>query len=157
VRACGLYAFYDKRSYEEHGGRKFSGRDGRVGGVVSAWGKVILCEYGVRVQYMKLEVLVLDEVVSNVLYSSGSVREAHEELAWLYDVPLLLPAQVEVFLRERGVVVERSSLYQAVALLKAIHEWREVEHLRYGHRPGSQGGEGGAIVPPKAGGETASA
>ena len=154
---CGLYAFYDKRSYEEGGGW-FSGRDGHVAGVVSAWGeKVILCEYGFRAQYMKLEALVLDEVVGNGLDSSGSVREAHEELAWLYGVPLLFPAQVEAFSRDRGVVIKSRSRYKGVALLEAIREWREIEHRRYEHRPGSQGGESRAPAPAHEEGETRSA
>jgi len=59
--ACGLYAFYDRRSCKAHGDR-YSVEDRCIMGVVSGWGeRVILCEYGFKVQYMKLEALVLEQ------------------------------------------------------------------------------------------------
>ncbi len=80
------------------------------------------------------------------------MREARERLARRYGVPLLSPHQVDAFLRGRGEVIGRGDLYKAVALIKAILEWREIERLRYEHRPGSQGGEGGTPAPPEEGG-----
>jgi hypothetical protein len=165
--SCGLYAFYDRRSFKEHGDR-CSVEDCYVMGVVSAWGeRVILCEYGFKAQYMKLEALVLEQETIEVFGFPVSVREAHEKLARRYSVPLLMPAQVVEFLRERGTVFEAKSQHEPFAqlkkayglpkkpsvLIRAILEWREEsEDHASGHRPGSQGGEGGAPPPPEAGG-----
>ena len=82
-----------------------------------------------------------------------SVREVHEKLARRYGVPLLSLAQIEGFSKERGVTIERGSLYKATGLINAIEEWRKIEQLRCGHRPGSERGEGGATAPPHPGGE----
>ena len=125
VCSCGLYAFYDRRSYKEHGDR-FSVEDRCVTGVVSAWGaKVVLYEYGFKAQYMKLEALVLEEETIEVFGFSVCVREAHEKLARRYGVPLLVPAQVGAFLRERGAVFETRPIPRPGALIEAILEWRE--------------------------------
>lgn len=139
--SCGLYAFYDRQSCKDHGDG-FSVEDSQVTGAVSAWGeKVILCEYGFRAQYMKLEALVLEEETIEVFGFPISAREAHEKLARRYGVPLLLPTEVRAFLRERGTVFETESQYEPVApikkpdaltkkpdaLIAAILEWREEE------------------------------
>ena len=165
---CGLYAFYVRPSGKEQGAG-FSVEEGHVTGVVSAWGeRVILCEYGFKAQYMKLEALVLEQETIEVFGFPVPVRGAHEKLARRYGVPLLVPDQVEAFVRGRGAVFAGESPDEPVAslkkacaptrkpsaFLKAIREWREEsEDTCRGHRPGSQGGEGGAPTPPEAGGE----
>lgn len=170
--SCGLYAFYDRRTSKEHGDW-CSVEDRCVTGVVSAWGeRVILCEYGFKAQYMKLEALVLEQETTEVFGFPVCVREAYEKLARRYGVPLLVPAQIAEFLRERGTVFETESQYEPVAqlkrayglpkkpnaLIRAIMEWRvESEDHGSGHRSRSQGGEGGAPTPPEAGGADDSA
>lgn len=172
--SCGLYAFYDRRRCKEHGDR-FSVEEGHVTGVVSAWGeKVILCEHGFKAQYMKLEALVLEQETIDVFGFSVCVRDAHQKLARRYGVPLLMPAQVPAFLRKRGAVLETESPDEPVAptrqssyapidqpdgLITAIREWREEKSADpcRKHRPGSEGGEGGAPAPPQKGGEDGAA
>ena len=123
-------------------GDGFSAEDSQVTGVVSAWGeKVILCEYGFKAQYVKLEALVVEEEMIEVFGSRVCVRKAHEKLAKRYGVPLLLPPEVTSFSKERGAVLEAESQYERVAFVKksygakrkphsfirAILEWREEE------------------------------
>lgn len=125
--SCGLYAFYDRPNYERHGDG-FSLRESRVMGVVSAWGeKVILCEYGFKAQYMKLEALVLAQETVNVLGFPVSVKEAHEKLARRYGVPLLSRFQIDVFSNNGRLTVKHESAHKPVALIEAILEWREKE------------------------------
>lgn len=165
--SCGLYAFYDRRSCKEHGDR-FSPDDSYVTGLVSAWGKVILCEYGFRSQYMKLEALVLEQETIEVFGFPVCVREAFKKLSGSYRVPLLSTTEVEAFSKERGAVFETRPQHEPVALtaqlaaltakpvalIEAILEWREEsEDPCCEHRPGSPGGEGGAAAPPDEGGK----
>lgn len=103
---CGWWAFYDREACEELG----YGADGmnRARGVVSAWGEVVEHEMGFRAEYMRLEAVIMETEEATVLGSRVSLEAAHRELAERYGVPLIIPAEVESFLRELGgTVLER--------------------------------------------------
>lgn len=102
---CGLYAFYDRGSCEEHGDGL--AKESGVRGVVSAWGNVIRAEYGFRAEYMRLEATISEQksLKRDFWTAHATAGPAYKALADKHVVPLIKPEEVSVFVQLSGGTV----------------------------------------------------
>jgi hypothetical protein len=98
---CGLYAFYTQDSLIKYGDNFTSRIDG-VSGVVSAWGKIIRCEYGFRAEYMRVEAFIMEHAERSFWGTTVDFRGAYEALAKKYGVPLIKSYEVSAFIGLSG-------------------------------------------------------
>jgi hypothetical protein len=98
---CGLYAFYNHDALIKHGDNISAKLDG-ISGVVSAWGKIIRCEYGFRAEYMKLEALIIEHAERSFWGTTLDMREAYRSLAERHGVPLIKSYEISAFMGLSG-------------------------------------------------------
>lgn len=103
---CGLYAWVDLETCCERFHEVIEGTMPYIAGVVSAWGEIIPHGYGFRAEYMAIEALIVGQEHVEVLGVDIFLISTYQALANRYDVPLICPAGVDKFMKERGVVLE---------------------------------------------------
>lgn len=126
---CGLYAFVDLDTCNEHGDIFPSVTPQHVVGVVSARGEVIYAGYGFRAEYMSIEALIIGQEYITTFDEEISLMPAYRKLAKTYDVPLIYNSEVMDFMKEMGVVLdayvpeEEEPEWQAVppGAMKGVH------------------------------------
>lgn len=115
---CGLYAFYNEDP--EPLGTSY------VRGVVLAWGKIVLCDYGFKAERMKIAAL-FSPPGSMDGYGPIFLGGSHRNLAERYGVPLLAPASLET-LGLGGIVMEPLSDRPPPLSLQVTYNARRSAH-----------------------------
>lgn len=96
---CGIYAWYDFNTMVQVW---YPPGDFRhVRGVVSARGEVVLHERGWRAEFVRVEAIFNDVPDADLPIPKHAIADA-------YGVPIIKPADFEVFCRERGLVLRPS-------------------------------------------------
>lgn len=98
---CGLHSYYNLETLHTQGDRTAQ-HGGGAAGVVSAWGRIILCEYGFRAQYMRLEAIICGRPSVQIMGKMINLVPAWESLARSYGVPLIWPAGTPHFMTSLG-------------------------------------------------------
>ena len=99
---CGLYAFYNHETCKENGDGI---EGGGIRGVVSAWGRVIRCEYGIKAEKMRLEALICERESMRYMGANVGIKGAQRDLAHRHGVPLITPEEIPAFVGLHGGVV----------------------------------------------------